>query len=188
MVNSKYIKNKTEKNDNEAISITIKIKELEQKIIPNFETFTLTKIVIRRPIQKYIINKVTKNIAVLGWLTPTFPWLLLKKCMQLWYCLLWIIVRWHGKLQTKFVFNMQQLYKKTIIVINTVKFLNHTDPQFKTNEYPNSELFTNWILYWSDINTVNWMYTLKWIKKSNKKYLDYHYELNRCRSQKRLSI
>ena len=66
MVNSKYIKNKTEKKDNEAISIIIKIKELEQKIIPNFETFTLTKIVIRRPIQKYIINKVTKNIAVLG--------------------------------------------------------------------------------------------------------------------------
>ena len=66
MVNSKYIKNKTEKKDNEAISIIIKIKELEQKIIPNFETFTLTKIVIRRPIQKFIINKVTKNIAVLG--------------------------------------------------------------------------------------------------------------------------
>ena len=66
MVNSKYIKNKTEKKDNEAISIIIKIKELEQKIIPNFETFTLTKIVIRRPIQQFIINKVTKNIAVLG--------------------------------------------------------------------------------------------------------------------------
>ena len=66
MVNSKYIKNKIEKKDNEAISIIIKIKELEQKIIPNFETFTLTKIVIRRPIQQFIINKVTKNIAVLG--------------------------------------------------------------------------------------------------------------------------
>ena len=130
----------TNKRGDRTIPIIIRNAELQQKDDCKFLGIYIDKELNWKAHIKYIANKVSKNVALLGRLKHTFPKPILKNLYStlilpyLNYCnIIW------GAADKTCIQNLIVLQKKAIRIISKVNYLDHTEPLFKALDLVNIE-------------------------------------------------
>ena len=176
----------TNKRGNRAIPILIRNAELEQKDDCKFLGIYIDKDLSWKTHIRYITNKVSKNVALLGRLKHTFPKPILKTLYTTLilpyfnYCnLIW------GAADKTCLQNLIVLQKKAIRIVSKVNYLDHTDPLFKALEILNLEntYKLHCLVFIYKLVKMN---AYPEIKKRVLRNSAYHNHLTRCRSQYRL--
>ena len=176
----------TNKRGNNTLHITIQNTELEQKDSCKFLGIFIDKDLNWKSHIEYITNKISKIIALLGCLKPTFPKSILKNLhlsLLLPYLNYGNII-WASADKTC-LNGLVILQKKAIRIISKAKYFDHTEPLFKT-----LELLTLDKIY--KLNFLLFMYKLvnmninKEMKSRVLRNSDFHNHTTRNRSQYRL--
>ena len=176
----------TNKRGNNTLNITIQNTELEQKDSCKFLGIIIDKDLNWKSHIEFITNKISKNIALLGRLKHTFPKSILK---NLYFSLILPYLNYGNIIWAsadKTCLNsLVILQKKAIRIISKAKYLDHSEPLFKTLELLNLEKIfkLNCLLFVYRIINMN-MY--KEMKKRVFRNSDFHSHRTRNRLHYRL--